>query len=1025
MNKNNIITVKNAEGDPDTQAEIIIQNKIDYIPKVSVIIPVYNVEEYLRECLDSVVNQTLKEIEIICVDDGSTDNSLEILKEYATKDKRMTVIKQENKGAGIARNCAINAAKGEFIAFMDSDDMYPKNKTLETMFVKAVENNVFICGGSLFNLVDNQLVTDASLIPNSYYYSFMDKKEGIIDYSDYQYDYCYWRFIYKRNFLIENKIYFPDYKRFQDPPFFVKAMAKAKKFYGLKEATYIYRKSYKQVIWTEEKIYHLLQGLRDNLILSVEYNFNKLYNRTLNRIKIEYKTIIAKEESERIKNVQKEIMEICLEKAKSNFPNSTILPKVSVIMPCYNTAQYLHQALDSVVNQTLKDIEIICVNDGSTDNTLDIIKEYAAKDFRIKYIDKPNAGYGQTMNCGIDSATGEYIGILEPDDYLKLNMYETLYNKVKELDLDIIKADYYQFEGEKNQEKYKYTPVFAGADKTYYNRLLNPATDTKILYAFSTTWAGIYRRSFIEKFNIRHNETPGASYQDNGFWAQTMYLAKRIYFLNSPFYYYRQDNSNQSMKKRNNVWTIPIEYDFIDKVFDKHDELKSLKAIYVYRKYCAYLYHMHQRLDEEYWTEYLERMSKEFDLHINKKEFDDKYYSKKQLADFKLIITGDIKKYIQQYGKVKNHVIISLTSYPARINTVNKTIETLLNQSMKADKVILWLAPEQFPNKEKDLPPQLLALCNKGLTIDWYHDIKSYKKLIPALKKYPDSMIITADDDLKYDKNWLKILYDSYIKNPEDINCHRAHGLSIDNNGDIKPYTKWKSNIRNAESSYLNFCTSGAGILYPPHCFNNEIFNETMFKALCKNADDIWFWAMCVLNNKKIRIVNNNISRLNIIDNTQETALWNTNIINNDRYLANVLEAYPEVKVKLLTSQFFPSPLLFKDIGFGCNTWCEPKTTTGNDIKSYTYDLSDNIYTRYVSWDPIKEGSCDVEIRGLFAIEKRSKKIVEFPVNKIVSSGKIIGNKVEFRNQKGCWIGCTIEGAFESFTIEAKIKTLT
>ena len=85
MNKNNIITVKNAEGNPDTQAEIIIQNKIDYIPKVSVIIPVYNVEEYLRECLDSVVNQTLKEIEIICVDDGSTDNSLEILKEYAQK----------------------------------------------------------------------------------------------------------------------------------------------------------------------------------------------------------------------------------------------------------------------------------------------------------------------------------------------------------------------------------------------------------------------------------------------------------------------------------------------------------------------------------------------------------------------------------------------------------------------------------------------------------------------------------------------------------------------------------------------------------------------------------------------------------------------------------------------------------------------------------------------------------------------------------------------------------------------------
>ena len=118
------------------------------------------------------------------------------------------------------------------------------------------------------------------------------------------------------------------------------------------------------------------------------------------------------------------------------------------------------------------------------------------------------------------------------------------------------------------------------------------------------------------------------------------------------------------------------------------------------------------------------------------------------------------------------------------------------------------------------------------------------------------------------------------------------------------------------------------------------------------------------------------------------------------------------------------SPLLFKDIGLGCNTWCKPKNVTGDDIKSYTYDLSDNIYTRYVSWDPIREGSCDVEIMRLSAIEKRSKKIVEFSVNKIISSGKISGNKVEFRNQEGCWIGCPIEGAYESFTIEAKIKNI-
>ena len=148
----NIITVKNAEGDPDTTAEIIIQNKIDFEPKVSVIIPVYNVEEYLRECLDSVINQTLKEIEIITVDDGSTDSSLEILKEYAKKDNRITVMKQENLHAGVARNAGLAVAKGEYLSFLDSDDFFELNM-LEEMSKKADEDesDVTVCNADIYD----------------------------------------------------------------------------------------------------------------------------------------------------------------------------------------------------------------------------------------------------------------------------------------------------------------------------------------------------------------------------------------------------------------------------------------------------------------------------------------------------------------------------------------------------------------------------------------------------------------------------------------------------------------------------------------------------------------------------------------------------------------------------------------------------------------------------------------------------------------------------------------------------------
>ena len=156
-----VIVVKNAEGDPDTKATILIKNKIDYIPKVSVIIPVYNTEKYLRECLDSVINQSLKEIEIICVNDGSTDNSLEILKEYAAKDNRITVLTQENLYAGVARNAGMMVASGEYYHFLDSDDMVFKNCYNE-IYEYSKNNNLEICifDVEFFNIKNNMKEQD-------------------------------------------------------------------------------------------------------------------------------------------------------------------------------------------------------------------------------------------------------------------------------------------------------------------------------------------------------------------------------------------------------------------------------------------------------------------------------------------------------------------------------------------------------------------------------------------------------------------------------------------------------------------------------------------------------------------------------------------------------------------------------------------------------------------------------------------------------------------------------------------------
>ncbi len=159
--------------------------------------------------------------------------------------------------------------------------------------------------------------------------------------------------------------------------------------------------------------------------------------------------------------------------------------KVSIVVPVCNVEQYLRECLDSCVNQTLQDIEIICVNDGSKDGSLEILKEYAAKDSRVKVINKDNAGYGHTMNIGMDMAVGEYIGIVESDDYVESNMYEVLYDLAVQNDIDIVKGDFYRFieiDGNKDCNHIK------SAWSSYYDKVINPQENYEVFQFNMQTW---------------------------------------------------------------------------------------------------------------------------------------------------------------------------------------------------------------------------------------------------------------------------------------------------------------------------------------------------------------------------------------------------------------------------------------------------------------------------------------------------------------------------------------------------------
>lgn len=265
------------------------------------------------------------------------------------------------------------------------------------------------------------------------------------------------------------------------------------------------------------------------------------------------------------------------------------MAKISILVPVYNADKYLGSCLDSILAQTFTDFEVICMDDGSTDNSGCILDEYALKDMRIRVIHKANSGYGQTMNIAVSLASGKYIGIVESDDTIEKDMYQTLYNYVVQYDLDFVKTDHYAtWDNDDGTIKKQYIKLTD--DATMYNRVLNPNEELWSYFLQKFTWNALYKRELLINNHIKYNETPGASYQDNGFWFQTFYWSERVMFLNRAFYNYRQDNQNSSIHSKQKVYAMKDEYDFIrDIMVANGEKCEELYHICFHLRMRAYL----------------------------------------------------------------------------------------------------------------------------------------------------------------------------------------------------------------------------------------------------------------------------------------------------------------------------------------------------------------------------------------------------------------------------------------------------
>lgn len=280
------------------------------------------------------------------------------------------------------------------------------------------------------------------------------------------------------------------------------------------------------------------------------------------------------------------------------------MPQISVLVPVYNVEKYLEQCLDSICAQTMKDIEIICIDDGSTDNSGKILDNYAIADSRIRVIHKENSGYGKSMNVGLRHAEGQYIAIVESDDFVEKDMLERLYMAAQKSNADIIRGRYYRY--------------YAGQDKLGklhegipYEQNVTVEECPKLLEVAETIWTGLYKASYLKEKKIMFHETEGASFQDISFALQCWLHGGTAYFIDVPVIHYRIDNPNSSMKNPKKIFCVFDEYTWVEDLFK--NVLCTDKAIsdsFVATKYRDYLNH-YARIGEQYQYAFLMRLERE------------------------------------------------------------------------------------------------------------------------------------------------------------------------------------------------------------------------------------------------------------------------------------------------------------------------------------------------------------------------------------------------------------------------------
>lgn len=552
-------------------------------------------------------------------------------------------------------------------------------------------------------------------------------------------------------------------------------------------------------------------------------------------------------------------------------------PKVSVVMSVYNGELFLRETLDTVVNQTLKDIEIILVSNGSTDGTFGIMQEYAKRDDRVRAYQKDYSEAGTGRNFGFSYATGKYISFLDGDDLFELNMLEKAYLHAEKHNAEIVAFGIDRFFSDQTHYERLHCPIM--------NRLPQKEvfSSEEIRCAFGAlgffAWNKIFLREFYADNQLRFLDlTVG---EDTFLSITAICCAKRISVLNEVLVHYRRFeagvSSNELRAVRNNYACVTeLKKWLVERgIWERHEhDFVDFAAGCVASMMRAKL----TETDREFF--YNEVHNKYLDSWTLKGREPSNFYKPWIAFEIERIAQLPYREYcgLTTPGvSGKRHspeLIVSLTSHPQRIRLVHKSLMSILQQAEKADRVILWLTEKDFPGRENDLPESLVALKEYGLSIEWCENLGPYQKLIPALRKYPDAVIVTADDDMQYDTDWLGLLWKAYQKEPGYIQCHRPAMLEFDD-GEFVWTTTGKRYYPHA--TYLHRGISHAGVLYPPRSLHPDVTDEKQFLKLAPTNDDLWFWFMAIRNQTKLNVVDYAMPTPRFVEGTQNVTLSERN----------------------------------------------------------------------------------------------------------------------------------------------------